>query len=94
MTAKARLSWLEQCGYGPNVMKRLKVCPNCGAVTDRKRSICPQCGMRLLYKTLYDRYLERHIRCDKCNTVLASDARFCPHCGRALYTDIVLPSHR
>ena len=85
MTAKTKLKWLEQCGYGPNVMKRTKVCPHCGAVINSKQSYCHACGMRLLTKTLYDRYKERHLCCNKCGTVLASDSCYCPHCGMQLY---------
>lgn len=85
MTAKAKLDWLEKCGFGPKVMKRTKVCPHCGTVVSEHHSVCPGCGMRSLGKTLYDRYRERHICCDKCGTVLASDSRYCPHCGRQLY---------
>lgn len=89
MTEKAKIEWLETCGYGPKVMKRIKVCPNCGTVVGEKSSACPECGMRLLTKTLYDRYRERHLCCDRCGTVLAADSRYCPHCGRALYLDAV-----
>lgn len=85
MTAKAKINWLEECGYGPKVMKRIRICPSCGTVTNGKSSSCNKCGMRLLSKTLYDRYRERHLCCDKCGTVLASDSRYCPHCGRQLY---------
>lgn len=85
MTAKAKLIWLEKCGYGPMVMKRTKVCPHCGKEVSKSHSICPDCGMRLGSKTLYDRYRERHICCDKCGTVLTSDSRYCPRCGRSLY---------
>lgn len=88
MTAKAKLDWLEQCGYGPNVMKRTKVCPNCGTMVSHKYSICPECGIRLLTKTLFDRYREKHICCDKCGTVLRNDSRYCPHCGRQLYLKV------
>ncbi len=85
VTAKAKIDWLEECGYGPKVMKRTKVCPSCGAVVSEKHSSCPECGMRLLKKTLYDRYCEKHLRCDRCGNVLATDSRYCPRCGRPLY---------
>ena len=49
-----------------------------GMVVDSKQSVCPDCSMRLLGKTLYDRYRERHLYCDRCGTELAADARFCP----------------
>lgn len=87
MTAKSKISWLEKCGYGPNVMKCTKVCPSCGAIVRGKHASCPECGMRLLAKTLYDRYRERHVCCDRCGTVLAADSRYCPHCGRSLYEE-------
>lgn len=65
--------------YGTLVMES-------GMVVDSKQSVCPDCSMRLLGKTLYDRYRERHLYCDRCGTVLAADARFCPpHCGQSLY---------
>lgn len=89
MTEKAKTDWLYECGYGPKVMKCIKVCPSCGTVVGKKCSTCPECGMRLLTKTLYDRYRERHLCCNKCGTVLPSDSRFCPHCGKALYLDVV-----
>lgn len=57
--------------YGTLVMES-------GMVVDSKQSVCPDCSMRLLGKTLYDRYRERHLYCDRCGTVLAADARFCP----------------
>lgn len=85
MSPKAKLDWLERCGYGPNVMKRTKICPHCGAVVSDGLAACLDCGTRLLDKTLYDRYREKHICCDECNTVLTSDSLYCPHCGRCLY---------
>lgn len=85
MTAKVKLELLESCGYGPKVMMRLKVCPHCGKMVSRKHLYCPDCQMRLFGKTLYDRYRERHLCCDRCKTVLTADSRFCPHCGRSLY---------
>ena len=88
MAAKAEMKWMEQCGFGPKVMKRIKVCPHCGTVVDSAQSVCPDCGMRCLTKTLYDRYREKHLCCDRCGTVLAADARFCPHCGQPLYLKI------
>lgn len=85
LTPKAKIDWLEKCGYGPKVMKRIKVCPSCGTIMNEKYSSCPECGMRLLKKTLYDRYREKHLCCDKCGTILAADSRYCPHCGKPLY---------
>lgn len=78
MAEKEELNWLEECGFGPKVMKSMKVCPHCGTVVDNEHRVCPDCGMRLLTKTLYDRYRERHLCCDKCGTVLADDSRYVP----------------
>lgn len=39
MAAKAEMNWLEQCGFGPKVMKRIKVCPHCGTVVDSEQSV-------------------------------------------------------
>ncbi len=89
MTEKEKYSWLEECGYGPKVMKSIRVCPSCGAMVNAKYSSCPKCGMRLLSKTLYDHYRESHLCCDKCGTVLADDSHYCPHCGRSLYVNIL-----
>lgn len=88
MAEKEELSWLEECGFDPKVMKSMKVCPHCGTVVDNEHRVCPDCGMRLLTKTLYDRYRERHLCCDKCGTVLADDSRYCPHCGNSLYLKV------
>lgn len=88
MAEKEELNWLEKCGFGPKVMKSMKVCPHCGTVVDNEHRVCPDCGMRLLTKTLYDRYRERHLCCDKCGTVLADDSRYCPHCGNSLYLKV------
>ena len=86
--AKAEMNWLEECGFGPKIMQRIKVCPHCKTVLASEYNACPKCGMRLLGKTLYDRYRERHLCCDRCGTVLAADAKFCPHCGQPLYQKI------
>lgn len=82
---KDKLDFLSQCGFGPKIMKQIKVCPHCGTIVNGNHSVCPDCGMRILTKTLYDRYLEKHLCCDKCGTVLTLDSRYCPHCGRSLY---------
>lgn len=78
MTVKAKWEQLERYGFGPNVMKRTRVCPSCGRMVTNTCSSCPDCGMRLMKKTLWDRYRERHMCCDRCGTVLAVDSRYCP----------------
>lgn len=89
MTEKEdRLNWLEHCGFGPKIMLRTKVCPHCRAMLNAKHFACPNCGFRLLSKTLYQRYREKHLCCDKCGTVIASDSRYCPYCGRHFYLKV------
>lgn len=85
MTAEqTKIDELERFGFGPKVMKRIKVCPHCGTVVSREHLACPVC-MQLLTKTLYDRYRESHICCERCGTVLRDDSHYCPHCGKAIY---------
>lgn len=82
MTEKAKYRQLEQYGFGPNVMKKTKVCPDCGQLSGARALICSQCGARLPFATLFDRYKRRHPCCPHCGTVLTAGAKYCPHCGR------------
>lgn len=82
MTQKLRFKNLERFGFGPNVMKKNKVCPRCGRLAGARLRICPDCNEKLSSETLFDRYKRRHISCAACDTVLASDSRYCPHCGK------------
>lgn len=82
MTQAAKLKQLEHYGFGPNVMRRTKLCPACGRlVTDGSHS-CPVCGRRLPALTLLAWYEQQHSTCAYCRTLLSSDAQYCPHCGR------------
>lgn len=82
LTKSEKYSRLEALGLGPYVMKKLKVCGNCGHLTKKRAFFCPVCRKRLSGKTLYDRYKEMHICCSVCGIPLAEDTRYCPHCGR------------
>ncbi len=75
---------LETFGFGPNVMKRKKVCSGCNHIIDIEEKTCPLCGIVLNNKTLYDLYKQMHSCCPDCDTVLTEGARFCPHCGTKL----------
>lgn len=81
MTQKVRFRNLERFGFGPNVMKKLRVCPRCGQTVKSRADICPDCGERLPNETLFDRYKRKHLSCPDCDTVLTSDAMYCPNCG-------------
>ena len=82
MTQKVRFRNLERFGFGPNVMKKLRVCPRCGQTVKSRADICPDCSERLPKETLFDRYKRTHLSCPDCDTVLTSDAMYCPNCGR------------
>ena len=72
---------MEHYGFGPSVMKKIRVCAHCGTPSQTESNFCVECGYRLPDKTLYDMYRERHKVCFVCDTILAQDMEFCPKCG-------------
>ena len=84
VTEETRYRKMEQFGYGPNVMKKSKVCPRCGKVADVSFLQCPDCGENLSDETLFDYYRRQHASCPDCDTILAPDSRYCPNCGKKL----------
>lgn len=84
MTQKARYIQLEQYGYGPNIMKKTKVCVKCGQIAQANAKICPACSEKLPTETLYDRYKRQHKCCPDCDTVFAADSQYCPNCGKQI----------
>ena len=85
MTEKLRFKNLESFGFGPNVMKKLRVCPRCGQLVKSKIHTCPNCGENLPMETLYDLYKQKHLSCSDCDTILAPDSMYCPNCGKAVH---------
>ncbi|MBE6710781.1 MAG: zinc ribbon domain-containing protein [Clostridia bacterium] len=81
MTRESRFRNLEQFGFGPNVMKKTKICAKCGQIAKTGTFFCRRCGAFLPRETLYDRYRRQHACCTGCGTVLTKDAKYCPHCG-------------
>ena len=81
MTEKTKNLQLELYGFGPNAMKKTKVCKSCGGLASARAMICGQCGAGLPFATLYDSYKRRHPCCPYCSTVLTANAKYCPHCG-------------
>ena len=81
MTERSHSRDLEQFGFGPNVMKKIKICPQCGQIAKKYSVFCHSCRAFLKRETLYDRDRKQHKCCAGCGTVLTVDARFCPHCG-------------
>ncbi len=84
MTQKVRFKNLERYGFGPNVMKKLRICPRCGQAVKTRADTCPECGERLPRDTLFDRYKRQHQCCCDCDTVLAPGSLYCPNCGTAV----------
>ena len=72
---------MEQYGFGPNIMKRIRICGECGCPSEADEANCLSCGVKLPKKTLYEQYKKRHPVCSRCDTVLAGHMQFCPQCG-------------
>ena len=75
---------LLEYGFGPETMKRRKVCPECGRANGAQDTHCTDCGAALPSKTLYDFYLSRHRCCPGCGVAVTSIAEYCPECGARL----------
>ena len=88
MTQKRRFRNLERFGFGPNVMKKIKVCVRCGRIVKTKGYVCPECGERLPRETLFDCYKRRHKICPDCDTVLTDDSKFCSNCGKPVFNNL------
>lgn len=70
------------CRFGTEGMKRLKVCPRCGALASAHLRTCPDCSGRLPQRNLFQLYQQNHRLCPECDTVLSDGMKFCPHCGK------------
>lgn len=79
-----RIESMEEFGFGPNEMKKYKVCKRCYSITSKELEICPVCLSELPECTLYEKYAQNHFSCPKCKTVLSNDCRYCPQCGEHL----------
>ena len=75
---------MEDYGFGPNVMKKTKVCARCGKMVRANAKTCPDCGEKLPRETLFDRYKRQHKCCPDCDTVLTPDSLYCPNCGKQI----------
>ena len=81
MSQMLRRENMIRYGFGPEVMKRTKVCIRCGQKGDADRQFCVGCGERLPDTTLYDFYRGIHSYCPICDTVVTQTTQFCPKCG-------------
>lgn len=59
-TPPAYVASMEHYGFGTKSMKHLKVCNNCGMMSDASVHFCKECGIRLPHNTLYHLYMEKH----------------------------------
>lgn len=84
MTQAAKMKQLERYGFGPNVMRRTKLCPVCGTLVTNGAAQCPGCRNELPKLTLFEWYAGQHNTCAYCRTLLSSDTQYCPHCGRRI----------
>lgn len=71
-------------GFGPEVMKSIKVCQSCGNIMDADEHFCTNCGKRISKRTLFEVYQQMHPCCSRCGTVAPDDAEYCPKCGAEL----------
>ena len=74
----------ERYGFGVAMMKRIKICAHCGAMSPHTAIICSQCSEHLPCLTLYQTYQRKQLTCPICDTLLADYMRYCPHCGQQL----------
>jgi len=84
MFEESKFSELEAYGFGPNVMKKTRICSKCGRITDTIGDRCPHCGDQLRHFTLFDWYKKMHASCVICGTILSDDSIYCPHCGNKI----------
>ena len=81
MLVNARAENMLRNGFGPQIMKRWKVCPVCGLMGSADQLACHECGKTLPNETLFDLYKGHHNFCTICETVVQSNNRYCPLCG-------------
>ncbi len=87
MTKRLKFEELEQFGFGPNVMRKTRLCPACGTLVTDGTGQCPRCRKELPELTLFAWYAGQHSTCAYCQTLLSPDCQYCPHCGRRVRTE-------
>jgi len=71
-------------GFGPDAMKMVTVCPECGSLELTGRHRCSKCGEKLPRLSLFEEYKKQHRCCSRCGTVLSDRMAYCTHCGMAV----------
>lgn len=84
MLRSLKQTTMRQFGFGPEVMKEIKVCRVCGRSCSTSEKYCRVCGTILPKETLFDLYKTQHLYCPACDTVVSNTAVFCPECGKRL----------
>ncbi len=79
-----RIKNMEELGFGPPAMQKIKKCPRCGRMASSENKFCRECGGCLPKTTIYDFYKSLHRVCPECDTVVSEESQFCPHCGTSL----------
>lgn len=83
MTQSLKNSQLARYGFGPEAMRKTKLCPNCDTLVTNGAKTCPACGQTLPKLSLLTWYEQQHCRCTHCGTVLRGNPLYYPHCGRS-----------
>ena len=78
------LATMKHFGFGPELMKEIRVCRVCGCSCAAQEKHCKDCGAVLPRETLFDLYKARHLYCPACDTVVSSTVIYCPECGKRL----------
>ena len=79
-----RLEQMEELDFGPDAMKRYKICGSCGVLSGLAETVCVSCGGKLPEDSVFRQYQRRHKSCGCCGMVVAKRSRFCPQCGTPL----------
>lgn len=83
MTQRLKNDQLAHYGFGPEAMRRTRLCPNCEMLVTDGTKVCPACGRMLPEMSLLVWYEQQHPQCVHCGTVLRENFLYCPRCGRS-----------
>lgn len=83
MTQSLKNDQLARYGFGPEAMRKTRVCPCCDKLVTDGGKICPACGRALPELSLLTWYEQQHPQCIHCGTILREGSRYCPRCGKA-----------
>lgn len=81
---RLRREGMQHYGFGPEAMKKIKVCARCGTMSPASSHLCHECKAALSRNTLFQIYKSRHLFCKKCQTVVPDESKYCPSCGTKL----------